>query len=277
MTYIRHSRNRHMLSEAEERSLLERHFAGDEKATREIVESHEPLVNSVAGRYSKYGPKHEDFFQEGMVGLVEGLKRFDLERGVRFSTYARWWIMSKVVEKARSDYSLIRIGTTEAQVRLFSSMSSVKRKLGIFSDVLSFDEAKEIAEVLNVKVDEVLEMSVRLSPMAITSLNAPMSQESDEGSRIDNIPDPRDRDQIENDIDLQKRRKIIQEAMATLDERKRDIINRRYLNDRLETLEEVSQIYGLTRERVRQIESATLKILGKKIPKEMAFDFASGR
>lgn len=266
MTTIR--RRARMLDRDEELALFRRHADGDRRATDRLLEAHMTLLHSIAGRYSRFGPKHEDIMQEAALGFIQGLERYDPDTGFRINTFCRWWIRAAITEWVRVNHSLVRIGTTAAQKKLFGSLRGAMAKRGIYPDGgLRPEELEMLAKDLGASVEEIAEMSVRLSPMAETSLDASIGTDSGGMTRVDQMVDmnslPEDRDDA---FDDRRRREAVHNALGGLDARQRDIIERRYLAHETETLEEVSQVYGLTRERIRQLEKQAIEQLGLAIP-----------
>jgi RNA polymerase sigma-32 factor len=230
---------------------------GDVDAAHKLVTSHLRLVAKIAMGYRGYGLPVADLISEGNIGLMKAVKKFEPERGFRLSTYAMWWIRAAITEYILRSWSLVKTGTLSAQKKLFFGLGRIKRQLNILDDgELDPDQARLVAENLDVSDKDVIEMDRRLSSRDL-SLNAPRSHEDGEGaefqdSLLDDSPSPEsltaDREESEYRMGL------LQKAMEQLDERERHIISERRLSDDPVTLEELGRIYGISRERIRQLE-----------------------
>ncbi len=240
----------------------------DPKALQALISSHLRLVAKIAAGYRGYGLPMADLIAEGNIGMMIAVKKFDIERGYRFSTYARWWIQAAMQEYILKSWSLVKIGTTAAQKKLFFNLRSLKNKLDISDGKgVSDANAKEIGKLLGVSPKEVMDMDQRLR-WGDTSLNAPISKsEGDKGEWIDWLED--DRDTQETHL-IQKQEQhtrhiFLKESMETLNPRERMIIKDRRLTEPPLTLEEVSHKLHISKERVRQIENIAFKKLHKAI------------
>ncbi len=263
---MRHARrNGEMLTAETEMELFARHDAGDARATRKLVDSHMPLINKIAGRYSRFGDRHEDFVQEGVAGFMMGLARFEPGKGCRINTFCRWWIMASVADWARDNASMVRIGASVEQKRLYASLKRVLARHGNREGgELRRETLASIACELGVSVAQVEEMRARLSGNGVISLDA-TSVEG--GTLLDSLADDAHVvDALHDEIDERRRSGALREQIERLDPRKRDIIRRRYLADEAETLQDLSDTHGVTRERIRQLEVQAIEELGLALP-----------
>jgi RNA polymerase sigma-32 factor len=237
----------------------------DQDAAAQLVTSHLRLVAKIAMGYRGYGLPVSELISEGNIGLMQGVKKFDPERGFRLATYAMWWIRASIQEYILRSWSLVKLGTTAAQKKLFFNLRRMKNNLAAFEDGdLNPANVTKIATDLGVTEDEVISMNRRMAMGGDTSLNVPMREDGDgqwqdilqdEGSLQDErVADAQERDQ---------RHALLTEAMERLNERERDILTQRRLIDEPQTLEELSQVYNVSRERVRQIEVRAFEKLQK--------------
>ena len=237
----------------------------DPEAATKLVTSHLRLVARIAMGYRGYGLPVSELIAEGNIGLMQGVKKFDAEKGFRLATYAMWWIKASIQEYILRSWSLVKIGTTAAQKKLFFNLRRLKGKIGAVEDGdLKPADLKQIATTLGVDEREVVDMNRRMSMGGDASLNSPLREEgegewqdwlADDGPLADELlADAEERDQ---------RHELLVQAMATLNERERDILTQRRLVDEPQTLEELSQIYGISRERIRQIEVRAFEKLSK--------------
>ncbi|WP_336278862.1 RNA polymerase sigma factor RpoH [Bartonella sp. CB175] len=246
-----------MLKPEEEYMLAQRYRGhNDLKAAHRLVTSHLRLVAKIAMGYRGYGLPIGEVISEGNIGLMQAVKRFEPERGFRLATYAMWWIKASIQEYILRSWSLVKMGTTANQKRLFFNLRKLKNKLQAFdSGDLNAEQVKEIATQLNVTEDEVVSMNRRLC--GDTSLNAPLRIKEGENSEWQDwlIDDSDNQEQvlIEQD-ELANRRSMLTHAMGNLNERERRIFKARRLSDEPLTLEELSNEFNISRERVRQIE-----------------------
>ena len=228
----------------------------DPEAAAKMVTSHLRLVAKIAMGYRGYGLPVAELISEGNIGLMQGVKKFDPERGFRLATYAMWWIRASIQEYILRSWSLVKIGTTAAQKKLFFNLRRLKGKINAMEDGdMHQDDVAKIATTLGVSEDEVVNMNRRMAMGGDTSLNAPMREDGD-GEWQDWLTDTGPiQDEIVADAqERDQRHALLTEAMATLGERERHILTQRRLIDEPETLEELSQQYNISRERVRQIE-----------------------
>ena len=228
---------------------------GNLKAAHTLVTSHLRLVLRVALSYRGYGLPMADLIAEGNMGLMKAVKKFDPERGFRLSTYAMWWVKATIQEFVLKSWSMVKMGTTASQKKLFFNLRKLKNKMRVFDDVaLSPDQAKHIATTLDVSVDDVHQMNARMCG-GDQSLNAAVFD--DDGQQaMDRLADPQDNHDVtyaqREEADLRGQR--LKVAMKSLKQREHDIFSARYLQDPPQTLEVLSQTYNISRERVRQIE-----------------------
>ena len=236
------------------------------KAAHKLVNSHLRLVVKIAMGFRGYGLPLNELIAEGNVGMIQSLERFDPSKGFRLSTYAMWWIRASIQEYILHSWSMVKIGTTASQKKLFFNLRSLKGKLKALEDGdLQPELVTEISERLNVSENDVIDMNRRLSGHD-HSLNSPLSADT-EGEWINWIVDERDSHEnslIQND-ELNKRRKILELALQNLNERERQILIKRRLIDDPLTLEELSKSFGISRERVRQVEVRAFEKLQKVV------------
>lgn len=256
-----------MLSAEEEKQLaLAWQKRGDEKALDKLVGSHLRLVIRIARDNSGYGLPIGDLIGEGNVGLLHAADRFDPERGVRFATYAAWWIRAMIREYALYSRSLVKMGTTAAQKKLFFNLSRLKTEFKIYDNgELKPSVVRRISERLGVPEVDVIQMNNRLAT-SDWSLNASVNDEEwgeFQDLLVDESPDPEDR-VVEAD-QMAKRHALLGEAMAGLSAREQHILRERKLSDDPQTLEQLSEQYGISRERVRQIEARAIERLREKM------------
>jgi RNA polymerase sigma-32 factor len=247
-----------ILSEARETDLARRfRDQGDLEAARELVLSHLRLVVSVARGYLGYGLPHADLIQEGNVGLMKAVKRFDPERGVRLVSFAIHWIKAEIHEYILRNWRLVKIATTKAQRKLFFNLRSLKSDL----HTMGPDEVRSVATQLKVKPEEVVEMETRLSGQDVAL--EPTGDDDDERfAPIAYLADPHSEpSELLAERQVQGRQeKGLRTALATLDERSRNIIARRWLTEgEAATLHELAAEYGVSAERIRQIEAKAMQ------------------
>jgi RNA polymerase sigma-32 factor len=273
--YLADIRKYPVLSPEKEYMLAKRYAEHeDPAAAAQLVSSHLRLVAKIAMGYRGYGLPVAELISEGNIGLMQGVKKFDPERGFRLSTYAMWWIKASMQEFILRSWSLVKIGTTAAQKKLFFNLRRMKNNLQAFEDGdLRSEDVASISTKLGVTETEVIEMNRRMSMGGDTSLNVPMREDGDgqwQDWLVDNEPlqDERVADAQESEV----RHAMLGEAMSGLNDREKRILTERRLIDEPKTLEELSQVYNVSRERVRQIEvrafeklqKAMLRIAGDK-------------
>ncbi len=254
--YLQEIRKFPMLEPDEEYMLAKRYKEhADPGAAQKLITSHLRLVAKIAMGYRGYGLPISEVISEGNVGLMHAVKRFEPEKGFRLATYAMWWIRAAIQEYVLRSWSLVKIGTTAAQKRLFFNLRKVKGQIAALDDgSLHPDQIKQIATTLRVTEDEVVQMNSRLSGDA--SLNSPMR--ADEGSSewqdwlVDDTPDQET--SLGESEEYNERMGMLNQAMDVLNERERAIFQARRLQDNPATLEELAQQYDVSRERIRQIE-----------------------
>jgi RNA polymerase sigma-32 factor len=238
---------------------------GDTEAAAQLVTSHLRLVAKIAMGYRGYGLPVSELISEGNIGLMQGVKKFEPDRGFRLATYAMWWIRASIQEFILRSWSLVKMGTTAAQKKLFFNLRRMKSKLNAFEDGdLSPENVAKIAKDLGVTEDEVNSMNRRMAMGGDTSLNVPM-REDGEGQWQDWLQDDSAlQDEVVAEAqEADVRHSMLVEAMDDLNEREKHILTERRLTDDPKTLEELSQVYGVSRERVRQIEVRAFEKLQK--------------
>ena len=227
---------------------------GDRDAAHKLVTSHLRLVAKIAMGYRGYGLPINEVVSEGNIGLMQAVKRFEPEKGFRLATYAMWWIRAAIQEYVLRSWSLVKMGTTANQKKLFFNLRKAKSKIFALSEGdLRPEQVALIAKRLGVQESEVVDMNRRLSGDA--SLNTPMREDGDSQWQdwlVDEAQDIEAR--LADDEELDNRKKVLREALAVLNERERTIFERRRLVDEPVTLEELAAEFGVSRERVRQIE-----------------------
>lgn len=246
----------------------------DTEAAAQLVTSHLRLVAKIAMGYRGYGLPVSELISEGNIGLMQGVKKFEPDRGFRLATYAMWWIRASIQEFILRSWSLVKMGTTAAQKKLFFNLRRMKNNLEAFEDGdLKPEDVLKIATDLGVTTDDVISMNRRMSMGGDTSLNVPM-REDGEGQWQDWLADdaPLQDERVADAQERDFRHGMLVEAMADLNEREKFILAERRLAEEPKTLEELSQVYGVSRERVRQIEvrafeklqKAMMRIAGEK-------------
>ena len=248
---------------------------GDTDAAAKLVNSHLRLVAKIAMGYRGYGLPVSELISEGNIGLMQGVKKFEPDRGFRLATYAMWWIRASIQEFILRSWSLVKMGTTAAQKKLFFNLRRMKNQIEAFEegDLKPADVAK-IAKDLGVSEDEVVSMNRRMGMGGDTSLNAPLASTEGEAQWQDFLVDdePLQDERIAEDQESRVRHDLLMDALETLNDREKHILTERRLTDEPKTLEELSQVYGVSRERIRQIEvrafeklqSALIRLAGEK-------------
>ncbi len=253
---------------AEEEYMLAKRYKehGDAEAAHKLVTSHLRLVAKIAMGYRGYGLPVTDLISEGNVGIMQAVKKFDPEKGFRLATYAMWWIRAQIQEYVLHSWSLVKIGTTAAQKKLFFNLRKLKNQLGSIDDgSLSPENVREIANRLNVKEAEVKDMEGRLFS-GDQSLNVQIGHEANTEWQDMIVDDSEAQDKVfEKKDEYLHRKKLFNVALKILNPREKEIIKLRRLRDKPKKLEELSQQFNISRERVRQIEEKAIEKLQKEI------------
>jgi len=269
--YLRRIRTYPMLEPDQEADLARRwRDSQDSDAMELLVTSHLRLVAKIAMGYRGYGLPVADLIAEGNVGMMQAVNKFDPERGFRLATYAMWWIRAAIQEYILHSWSLVKMGTTAAQKKLFFNLRKLKAHIGALEDGdLRPEHVAEISERLQVSETEVINMNRRLAG-ADHSLNAPLREEG-EGEWQDYLVDGgTDQETLVGDIEEEKgRRALLLDAMKGLTQRERHIIIERRMKDIPATLQNLSDQYGISRERIRQIEVRAFEKLRKTVKNAM--------
>ena len=251
--------------DAEEEYMLAKNWktTGNIKAAEKLVTSHLRLVAKIAMGYKGYGLPINEMISEGNIGLMQAVKKFEPEKGFRLATYAMWWIKASIQEYILRSWSLVKIGTTTAQKKLFFNLKKLKNQIAPKNEGdLKKDEVEKIANTLDVSEDEVISMNRRLSGKE-QSLNAPIGEDGDEWQ--DWVVD-KEMDQelkIAHQEELDQRKDLLQDSIKILNDREKEILYARRLNENPSTLEDLSKKYKISRERIRQIENKAFEKLQK--------------
>jgi RNA polymerase sigma-32 factor len=265
--YLQEIRKFPMLRPEEEYMLAKRYLeTGESQAAHRLITSHLRLVAKIAMGYRGYGLPLGELISEGNVGMIQAVRRFDPERGFRLATYAMWWIRAAIQEYILHSWSLVKIGTTAAQKKLFFNLRKIKGQMqAIEEGDLSPEHVAKIAEKLDVPATDVIAMNRRMSSPD-HSLNAPLRVEG-EGEWQDWLVDDHDDQEVElgEREEIGHRRLALSEGLKKLNERERHILVQRRLSDEPVTLEELSRQYNISRERVRQIEVRAFEKLQKSM------------
>ena len=230
---------------------------GDTDAAARLVNSHLRLVAKIAMGYRGYGLPVSELISEGNIGLMQGVKKFEPERGFRLATYAMWWIRASIQEFILRSWSLVKMGTTAAQKKLFFNLRRMKNQIEAFEEGdLKPADVTKIATDLGVTEAEVISMNRRMGHGGDTSLNAPLRDTDGEGQWQDFLVDngPLQDEIIADDEERRVRHDLLTQAMGSLNDREKHILTERRLVDEPQTLEDLSQVYNVSRERIRQIE-----------------------
>jgi RNA polymerase sigma-32 factor len=252
----------------EEEYMLAKRFAEhqDTEAAAKLVTSHLRLVAKIAMGYRGYGLPVSELISEGNIGLMQGVKKFEPDRGFRLATYAMWWIKASMQEFILRSWSLVKLGTTAAQKKLFFNLRKMKNQLDAYEDGdLRPEHVAKIATDLGVTEDEVISMNRRMSNGGDTSLNVTLSDEGDGQQWQDTLVDhgPLQDEIVAEAEERVVHRAMLSEALQALNEREKHILTERRLIEEPKTLEELSQEFGVSRERVRQIEVRAFEKLQK--------------
>ena len=253
--------------DAEEEYMLAKNWktTGNLKSAEKLVTSHLRLVAKIAMGYKGYGLPVNEMISEGNVGLMQAVKKFEPEKGFRLATYAMWWIKASIQEYILRSWSLVKIGTTTAQKKLFFNLKKLKNQIAPQTEGdLKDKHVNEIANKLDVKKDEVISMNRRLSGKEF-SLNTKIGEDGDEWQ--DWLVDK----ELDHDLkfahqeEMQQRKDLLKDSIKVLNDREREILYSRRLNDDPTTLEDLSKKYKISRERVRQIENKAFEKLQKQM------------
>ena len=240
----------------------------DPKIAQQLINSHLRLVVKVVSKYKGYGLPVSEMISEGNIGLLYAINKFEPEKGFRFSTYALWWIKASIQKYILNSWSLVKIGTTAAQKKLFFNLRKIKNRLNLMDDrELSHDVLGGIAASLDVSVQEVTDMNMRLKAHD-GSLNAVIDSSSDNGSEwIDFISDskPNQEEKLAYSETMAYRKRLFNQALVCLNPREKDILFKRRLVDKSVTLDDLSKTYDISKERVRQIELNSINKIRKAI------------
>ena len=267
--YLQSIRKFPILSQEEEYELAKQYReTGDSKLAYSLITSHLRLVIKVVQKYKGYGLPINEMISEGNVGLLYAVEKFEPEKGFRFSTYALWWIRASVQKYILNSWSLVKLGTTAAQKKLFFNLRKIKNKLNLMDDRdMSHDIMHKIADSLDVSVQNVVDMNMRMKSHD-GSLNIVLDDSaSDSSELIDFIADnrPNQEDVFSHNETMTMRRRLFNQALGCLNPREKDILLKRRLIDKCMTLEDLSQCYNISKERVRQIELNSIKKITKAV------------
>ncbi|MCA0919609.1 RNA polymerase sigma factor RpoH [Pseudooceanicola nanhaiensis] len=264
------------LLEPEEEYMLAKRWVEDQdtQAAHRLVTSHLRLAAKIAMGYRGYGLPQAEVISEANVGLMQAVKRFDPEKGFRLATYAMWWIRASIQEYILRSWSLVKLGTTSAQKKLFFNLRKAKARIGALEEGdLRPEHVKQIANDLGVTEEEVTSMNRRMSG-GDASLNATVGSDADSTMQWQDWLEDEDADQAtdyEERDEMTARRELLVEAMSVLNDREKDILTQRRLSDETVTLEDLSSQYDVSRERIRQIEVRAFEKLQKRM-RELASD-----
>ncbi|HEY0627415.1 MAG TPA: RNA polymerase sigma factor RpoH [Allosphingosinicella sp.] len=239
----------------------------DTEAAAKLVNSHLRLVAKIAMGYRGYGLPVSELISEGNIGLMQGVKKFEPDRGFRLATYAMWWIRASIQEFILRSWSLVKMGTTAAQKKLFFNLRRMKNRIEAFEEGdLRPEDVAQIAKDLGVSEEDVISMNRRMAMGGDTSLNVPLREEG-EGQWQDWLvdTDPLQDERVAEAEETKVRHELLMEAMEALNDREKHILTERRLTDDPKTLEELSQVYDVSRERIRQIEVRAFEKLQKAL------------
>ena len=268
--YLQDIRKYPILSQEDEYKLAVKYKeTGDKNVAYHLITSHLRLVVKVVSQYKGYGLPVAEMIAEGNIGLIYAVDRFEPDKGFRFSTYALWWIKASVQKYILNSWSLVKLGTTAAQKKLFFNLRKIKNQLNLTDDrELSSQVLQDIARSLDVSVQEVTEMNTRLKAHD-GSLNAIIDNGDGDNSAEwqDFIYDtaPNQEERLAYRETLNYRRRLFNQAITVLNPREKDILYKRRLSDNNATLEDLSRIYNISKERVRQIELNSIRKISKAI------------
>ena len=237
------------------------------KSLDKLIKAYKKLVVSFAKKYFSYGLPQEDLIQEGMMGLMYGIEKFDISRGFRLSTYANWWIKAMMQDYILKNWSIVKSGSTASQKILFFSFNKVKKLINFDSlNTMDIEQVEKISKTLKMKTLDIENLQTRLK-MGDQSLNKTITEDNASVELISLLKDdsPTQDDIFQNLNDTQLKQKWIFQSINALNEREQFIINSRQLNEKPKTLDEIGKQLKISKERVRQIESSSLKKLKKNI------------
>ena len=267
--YLQQIRKFPML-ESEEEFMLAKRWVDheDTDAAHKLVTSHLRLAAKIAMGYRGYGLPQSEIISEANVGLMQAVKKFDPDKGFRLATYAMWWIRASIQEYVLRSWSLVKMGTTSAQKKLFFNLRKAKNRIGAFEEGdLRPENKKQIASELNVEESEVESMNRRMAG-ADASLNAVISVDGENSSQWQDWLEDENADQAADYAEKEEfdsRKELLLEALGILNDREKDILSRRRLSENVSTLEELSLQYNISRERVRQLEVRAFEKLQMKM------------
>lgn len=269
-SYLRQISQFPVLSAEEEYSYAKKFKdENDKEAAKILVQSHLRLVVKIATKFRGYGLPVHDLISEGNIGLIKAVKKFDPDKGFRFSTYAMWWVKANIQEYILRSWSLVKIGTTAAQKKLFFNLNKIKKRLKIGSNnekSLSESQVEEISEGLNVSQREVRDMDSRLSN-SDSSLNVKVGEDEDSAEMADIITsdDESQEDFVIDKQEKEKKERILRKAFSVLNEREKDILIKRQMSEVSATLDDLSKVYKISKERIRQVEKSALEKIKKEV------------
>ena len=267
--YLQNIRKFPILEQEEEYQLaLAYQKTHDKKIAYKLITSHLRLVVKVVAKYKGYGLPMSEMISEGNLGLLYAIEKFEPDKGFRFSTYALWWIKASVQKYILNSWSLVKLGTTAAQKKLFFNLRKIKNTLNLTDDrEMSTDVINHIAKSLDVTAQDVTEMNTRLKAHD-GSLNSIVGDSSDDGSEwLDFISDnrPTQEEVLSRNETMYYRKKLFNSALNVLNKREKDILFKRRLTEKAFTLDDLSKTYNISKERVRQIELNSIKKISKAV------------
>ena len=270
-SYLEQIKKFPVLTEEEEKELIYNfQTKGDLASAQKLITSHLRLAAKIALTYRRYGLPMSDVISEANIGLMQAVKKFDMNKKVRLATYAMWWIKAAINDYVLKSWSLVKIGTVAAQKKLFYNLNRIKARLGLYENKeLEPKVVKQIASELMVDEQDVTEMNRRIS--GDTSLNISISDDEDGIEKIDMVIDKRENIEARYATREEKiyRAKILSKCLQKLDDREQYIIKNRMMSENPSTLEEIGSYYNISRERVRQIEKNAFEKLSQEVKKAM--------
>ena len=271
-SYLEQIKQFPVLTEEEEKNLIyDFQINGNLASAQKLITSHLRLAAKIALTYRRYGLPMSDVISEANLGLMQAVKKFDMNKKVRLATYAIWWIKAQVNDYILRSWSLVKIGTVAAQKKLFYNLSRIKARLGLYENKeLAPTVVKQIAKELMVDEQDVTEMNRRIG--GDTSLNVNVSDDEDSVEKIDMLVDKRENieDRFASKEEHLYRAKILSKCLLKLDEREQFIIKNRMLKENPYTLDDIGEKLNISRERVRQIEKRAFEKLSFEVKKSMA-------